>query len=87
MKESYLVIGVVLLFAGIIGCGYTLSELDECGSLLGEIDQTLDEETQTYCDRLKIANFASISMGLVGVLLSIAGLIELTKDDNPSINR
>ena len=82
-----MVLGIVLLFVGIIGYGYTLSELDDCGSLLGEIDQTLDEETQAYCDRVRIANYGSISIGLVGALFSITGLIQLTKDDKPSINR
>ena len=77
MDNLYLVLGIVLLFSGIIGYGYTTSELEECNSLFGEIGQSFDSETRQYCNRIEIANSASIGAAAIGAILSIAGLVSM----------
>ena len=77
MDNSYLILGILVLFSGIIGYGYTASELEECDSLVGEIGQSLDEETRQQCDRIGLANSVSIGAAAVGAILSIAGLVSM----------
>ncbi|MFP4038655.1 MAG: hypothetical protein ACLFTA_02650 [Candidatus Nanohaloarchaea archaeon] len=79
MENLYLVIGVLLLFSGIVGYGYTASEMEECGSILGELDQSLDEDSQQYCNNIGLANSASIGAAAVGLILSAVGLVSLAR--------
>ncbi len=80
MSRIYLALGLVLIFTGIVGFGYTDGEIEKCESFVGEVGQALDEERQQYCDRIQIANYVAIAFIVMGGILSSVELINMASN-------
>ncbi|GEM_PF-5202349 len=73
MKNTLLIIGIVLLIVGVIGGVEYNSKNVGCTSTMGQIGQFLSQQNTQNCSTYQSMMYVSIAVALIGLVLVIIG--------------
>jgi hypothetical protein len=76
MKSKLIILGVILIIAGVVAGLYLNQKIADCNSISGQIASLIDSKTRSSCANLDFFQYMCYGIIAIGAVLLVAGIIQ-----------